>query len=267
MFHCRRIGSYVPDLSPLDQAFYPDDQLQVALMKTPKIQPSKPERLDDRTPQRDQHGLHEPQEPSSENAPKVSDEESVNQEEKMDHEDTKDPVLRIGDAGDYFGDPTPRISRLTTLLAAQGARKMLENTSAHRLKQYEDLSFNAPKAATSADTSRPLYEPWHQPEFLDVSRSWRPSSEQAQNDALCDDSGDSMDHFMSKLEDLTIQPARSQRCRVCTACEHSGTDSADILGPVAHQLEVLKANTRHAETPGTVSGDEPRDTDLAGPTP
>ncbi|KAH8031283.1 hypothetical protein HPB51_015218 [Rhipicephalus microplus] len=236
-------------------------------MNTPEIQPSSPERLDDRTPQRDQRGLYEPREPFSENAPKVSDEEPVNQEEKMDHEDTKDRVLRVGDAGDYFGDPTPRISRLTTLLAAQGAHEMLENTSAQGLKQHKNLSVNAPKAATSAETSRSLYVACHQPEFPDVSSSWRPSSEQEQNDALCDDSGDSMDHFMSKLEDLTIQPASSQRCRVCTACEHSSTDSADILGPVAHQLEVLKVNTRHAETPVTVSGDEPRYTDLAGPTP
>ncbi|KAL1477106.1 hypothetical protein MTO96_036015 [Rhipicephalus appendiculatus] len=235
-------------------------------METPQCHLSSPERLDELTPQRCQHGPRESQEPPFENAAKASEEGRVSQEGKVDHQDTKDPVLRVRDAGDYFGDPTPRISRLTTLLAAQGAHKMLGNRSQQALKEYENPCPVANKAATSTATSRPPCDACRQPEFSDVGRSWRPSSEQAQNDALYDDSGDSVEHLMSKLEDLAIEPKCSLRCHVPTACEHLDTDSADIWGPVARQLEEMEMNP-HAETPVAVSGDEPKCTDIPVPMP
>ncbi|XP_037525779.2 uncharacterized protein LOC119402779 [Rhipicephalus sanguineus] len=236
-------------------------------MEVPECHLSSSERLDDRAPQECQHVPQESREPSFENAAKAFEEGPVSQEKTMDHQDAKDPVLRVRDAGDYFGDPTPRISRLTTLLAAQGAYKMLGNRSQQALKEYEKSCLVAPKEATSTDTSRLPCEACRQPEFSDVGRSRRPSSEQAQNDDLYDDSGDSVEHLMSKLEELTIESKCFQRCHVPTACEHLGTESTDILGTVERQLEDMELNPHHAETPIAASGDEPKRTDIAGPMP
>lgn len=256
------------DRSPLDRVFfYPEDQAQAVMMEAPECQLSSPERLDDRAPQQCQHVPQESQEPSFENAAKAFEDGAVGQEKKMDHQDAKDPVLRVRDAGDYFGDPTPRISRLTTLLAAQGAYKMLENRSPQALKEYENPCPIAPKEATSTERSRIPCEACRQPELSDVGRSWRPSSEQAQNDALYDDSGDSVEHLMSKLGDLTIEPDYSQRCHVPTACEHFAADSTHILGTVERQLADMGMNPHHAETPMAASRFETEGTDIHSPMP
>ncbi|XP_075531574.1 uncharacterized protein LOC142564457 [Dermacentor variabilis] len=213
-------------------------------METPQCQLLNRDGLDDRSRRRSQPGRHKSQELSLENAGNAFAEGPVYHEEKMDYQETKEEhlVSPKRDAGDYFGDPTPRMSRLTTLLAAQSASKLLGKRTQQELLDDESPCPIAPKAAITPKSSgqHQLCQASEPPAFSDAGRCWRPSTEQAQNDVLHDDSDDTLEPLMSKLADLTIDVQCTKRWHVVPKYEQLRADGTNVLEPVARKLEDMK---------------------------
>lgn len=249
--------------SELERPFFnPTSRTQEAPMETQQCHLSVPYRLDDHTSQRWPYRPEEPQELYSENELNAIEQGPVSEEEKMDDQET-DAVLRGWDAGDYFGDPAPGMSRLTTLLAAQEAHKLLEQKSQQALAEYNSSRPVSLKTEVPTGSSEELWEPFKKPAVSDAGHSRRQSYEQAKQDPLHEDSGDAMKHMMSKLEDLKMEP----KCPGCgqdaTAHEHLCVDSADVLLPVACQLEDMRMNPLPAEM--SIPQDEVKCTDSLSP--
>ncbi|XP_065307271.1 uncharacterized protein [Dermacentor albipictus] len=236
-------ASELPSL--VEQAFcYQENEADKDLMETPQCQLLNRDDQDDRSRRRSQPGRHKSQELSFENAGNAFAEGPVCHEEKMDYQETKEGhlVSPKRDAGDYFGDPAPRMSRLTTLLAAQCACKLLGKRTQQELLDEESPCPIAPKAAITTKSSgqHQLCEASEQPAFSDAGRCWRPSTEQAQNDVLHDDSDDTLGPLMSKLADLTIDAQCTKRWHVFPKYEELRADGTNVLEPVARKLEDMK---------------------------
>nr|XP_054934413.1 uncharacterized protein LOC126543784 [Dermacentor andersoni] len=232
-------------LGLVEQAFcHQGNEADKDLMETPQCQLLNRDGLDDRSRRRSQPGRHKSQELSFENAGNAFAEGPVCHEEKMDYQETKEEhlVTPKRDAGDYFGDPTPSMSRLTTLLAAQCASKLLGKRTQQEVLDDESPCPIAPKAAITTKSSgqHQLCEASEQPAFSDAGRCWRPSTEQAQNDVLHDDSDDTLEPLMSKLADLTIDAQCTKRWHVVPKYEQLRADGTYVLEPVACKLEEMK---------------------------
>ncbi|XP_049511929.1 uncharacterized protein LOC119464511 isoform X1 [Dermacentor silvarum] len=246
---------------------YQENQANKDLMEAPQYQLLNRDGLGDRTPRRSQPERQKSQELPFENAGNAFAEGTVCHEEKMDHQETEEEhlVIREREAGDYFGDPTPRMSRLTTLLAAQSASKLLGKRTQRGLQ--DDQSPIAPKSAITTKSSGQdqLWDVSDQPALSDACRCWRPSTAQAQNDVLHNDWDDTLEPVMSKLVDLTIDQQCTKGCHVVPKYEQLHADAANVLEPVVRKLEDMQMNPWRAEMPTADTGDEHKDTDSPNP--
>lgn len=258
-----RCNADYAERSELERAFFnPTRRTQEAPMETQQCHLPGPDRLDDHASQwwtyrpEEQQGLY------SENELNANEQGPVSEEEKMDDQEI-DVVLRCWDAGDYFEDPEPGMSRLTTLLAAQEAQELLEQKSQQVLTEYNSSHPVLLKTVVPTGSSEELLEAFEKPAASDAGHSWRQSSEQAKQEPLLEDSGDAVQDMMSKLEDLKMEP----KCPGCeqdvTAREHLCVDSADVLLPMARQVEDMRMNPLPAGM--TIPQDELKCTDSLSP--